>query len=208
MSKTRNPVQRGRPVNEQARHERMTQILDGARICFIGRGFHASSISEISATAGVSVANIYQYYPNKEALILALIEADLKRHHDMIVRFWAGDLGPAAVKGALNDIFLTKEGHDIAVLRVEIASEGARNPEVAAMLRRSEVGLIQVLQRSILAARDEGRVPRDIDPIAVGERLSLVFEGIMRLYVFSPSDGAILLDRYYSQVAESLHLTA
>ncbi|KAA0575172.1 TetR/AcrR family transcriptional regulator [Azospirillum sp. B21] len=208
MSTTKKPVQRGRPVNEQARQERMTQILDGARACFIARGFHASSTAEISAAAGVSVANIYQYYPNKEALIIALIEADLKRHHDMIVRFWANDLSVTAVKATLSDLFLTKEGHDLAVLRAEIASEGARNPDVAAMLRRSEAGLIQVLQRSILAARDEGRVPLHIDPIAVGERLSLAFEGIMRLYVFSPSDGAILLDRYYSQVADSLHLKA
>ncbi|MFC7557338.1 TetR/AcrR family transcriptional regulator [Pseudoroseomonas wenyumeiae] len=208
MSKTNKQVQRGRPVNEQARQERMAQILDGARTCFVARGFHASSIAEISAAAGVSVANIYQYYPNKEALITALIDVDLKRHFHLIVRFWETDLSWRAVKNALSDIFLTKEGHDIAVLRAEIASEAARNPEVAEMLRRAEAGFIAVLERSILAARDEGRVPHDIDPVVVGERLSIAFEGIMRFYVISPSEGEILLKRYYGQVADSLHLNA
>jgi AcrR family transcriptional regulator len=88
---------RGRPVNEQAREERMAQILDGARGCLVQRGFHASSIAEIGAAAGVSVANIYQYFPSKEALIAALIAVDLERHHSLIARFWKTDFSRAAI---------------------------------------------------------------------------------------------------------------
>lgn len=186
----------------------MAQVLDGARQCFVERGFHASSTAQISAAAGVSVANLYQYYPSKEALITALIEVDLKRHADMIVRFWATDLSPDAIKEALRDIFLSKEGHEVAVLRAEIASEGARNPEVADMLRRSEVHLVKILHRNIRAAQHDGRISPDIDPVAVGERLSLIFEGILRLYVFSPREGEHLLARYYAQLADALHMNA
>jgi AcrR family transcriptional regulator len=200
--------QRGRPVNEQARQDRIAQILDGARRCFVAAGFHASTTAQISAAAGVSVANLYQYYPTKEALITALIDLDLKRHASMIVRFWASDLSPDAIKEALGDIFLSKEGHDVAVLRAEIASEGARNPDVADMLRRSEVQLFALLNGNIRAAQQDGRISRNVDPIAVGERLALAFEGIMRLYVFSPDDGETLLARYYAQLAETLHLNA
>ena len=199
---------RGRPVNEKARQERMAQVLDGARRCFVERGFHASSTAQISAAAGVSVANLYQYYPTKEALITALIDLDLKRHANMIVRFWATDLSPRAIKEALGDIFLTKEGHEVAVLRAEIASEGARNSEVADLLRRSEVQLMALLNGHIRAAQQDGRISRGIDPVAVGERLALVFEGIMRLYVFAPDDGERLLARYYAQLADALHLNA
>ncbi|RXZ34432.1 TetR/AcrR family transcriptional regulator [Sphingomonas desiccabilis] len=203
-----NQPLRGRPVNEQARQERMAQVLDGARRCFVERGFHASSTAQISAAAGVSVANLYQYYPTKEALITALIDLDLKRHANMIVRFWATDLSPRAIKEALGDIFLTKEGHEVAVLRAEIASEGARNSEVADLLRRSEVQLFAFLNGNIRAAQQDGRISRNIDPGLVGERLALVFEGVMRLYVFSPDDGERLLARYYAQLADALHLNA
>lgn len=186
----------------------MARVLDGARRCFVERGFHASSTAQISAAAGVSVANLYQYYPTKEALVTALIDLDLKRHANMIVRFWASDLSPEAIKEALGDIFLSKEGHDVAVLRAEIASEGARNPEVADMLRRSETELVALLNGNIRAAQQDGRISRTLDPVVVGERLALVFEGIMRLYVFSPDDGQRLLARYYAQLADTLHLNA
>lgn len=197
---------RGRPVNEQAREERMAQILDGARACFVQRGFHASSISEISAAAGVSVANIYQYFPSKEALIAALIEVDLQRHHSLIARFWSTDFSRAAIEDILADIFLTPQGHAIAVLRAEIASEGARNPQIAELLRNAESSLIAAVHRGIRAAQEKGQVATGLDPDDVAERLSLVFEGLMRLYLFSPADGKKFIAQYYSQLADTLQL--
>jgi len=206
MKNTTTRTARGRPVNEQARGERTAQILDGARACFLQRGFHAASIAEISAAAGVSTANIYQYFPSKEALIVALIEVDLERHHQMITRFWNTDFSPAAIRDVLADIFLTPQGHAVAVLRAEIASEGARNPHVADLLRNAETGLLANVDRGIRAAQQSGRIPADLDPEAVAARLSLVFEGLMRLYVFSPTDGDKLIARYYGQLADALRL--
>ncbi|WP_312366920.1 TetR/AcrR family transcriptional regulator [Stenotrophomonas sp.] len=197
---------RGRPVNEDAREKRLTQILDGARTCFLQHGFHASSISEISAAAGVSVANIYQYFPGKDALISALIELDLQRHHSLISRFWGSDFSRKAIERLLADIFLTPEGHAVAVLRAEIASEGARNPRVAELLRDSEAGLISSVHGRIRDAQGKGLLSGELDPGAVTDRLSLVFEGLMRLYLFSPADGKHLIDQYYHQLADALRL--
>nr|WP_314540023.1 TetR/AcrR family transcriptional regulator [uncultured Massilia sp.] len=197
---------RGRPVNEQAREERMAQILDGARTCFVKRGFHASSIAEISAAAGVSVANIYQYFPSKDALIVALIEVDLQRHHGMIGRFWSTDFSLEAIGKVLAEIFLTAEGHAVAVLRAEIASEGARNSQVSALLRQAETGLLAAVQQRIHAAAAAGVIPGDLDPETVAARLALTFEGLMRLYLFSPSEGEKFIAEYHRQVADTLRL--
>lgn len=208
MKTSASKAPRGRPVNEQAREERMKQILAGARACFIQRGFHASSISEISASAGVSIANIYQYFPSKEALIVALIEVDLQRHHALISRFWNTDFSQAAIGEIMAEIFLTPEGHALAVLRAEIASEGARNPQVAALLRRSESELIEAVHGAIYTAQKKGQVSGDLAPEAIAERLSLVFEGLMRLYLFSPQNGEEFIAQYYAQVADALRLGA
>lgn len=208
MSTHKKTTSLGRPVNEQARQDRMTQILDGARRCFVERGFHASSTAQISAAAGVSVANLYQYYATKEVLISALVDVDLKRHGNLIVQLWATDLSPKAIRDMLGEIFLTEEGHQVAVLRAEIVSESARNKDVAHILRRSEITLMELLHYSICAAQADGRIASDLDPMQIAERLSLVFEGLMRLYVFSPEDGERLLERYYQQFAEILGLSA
>lgn len=197
---------RGRPVNERAREERMTKILDGARKCFVKRGFHASSISEISTAAEVSTANIYQYFPSKDALIIALIEVDLQRHHSLISKVWSTDYSSEAIENLMGDIFLTAEGHALAVLRAEIASEGARNSPVAALLQEAECSLMDNVRRNIRTAQEQGKISGDLDPNAIAERLSLVFEGLMRLYLFSPSDGEKLIQQYYDQFSSTLHL--
>lgn len=206
MKTSASKAPRGRPVNEQAREQRTRQILDGARSCFVQRGFHASAISEISAAAGVSIANIYQYFPSKEALIVALIEVDLQRHHALISRFWNTDFSQAAIRDIMAEIFLTPQGHALAVLRAEIASEGARNPQVAQLLRSSEEELVEAVLDGIRVAQKKGQVAPDIAPEAIAARLSLVFEGLMRLYLFSPQDGERFIAQYYAQVADTLRL--
>jgi len=198
--------QLGRPVNEGAREKRLMQILDGARKSFIHKGFHASSLSYISANAKVSVANIYQYFSCKEALILTLIELDLQRHQALIARFWNSDFSRRTVKELLADLFLKPEGHAVAVLRAEIASEGARNPHVAGLLRSHELGLLEMLRAGIRRAQKRGQITSGLDPEVVTDRLSLVFEGTMRLYLFSPDNGEELIDKYYRQFADALHL--
>jgi AcrR family transcriptional regulator len=40
--------------------DRRTQILDAALVCFAKRGFHQTSMHDISADAGISVGLIYR----------------------------------------------------------------------------------------------------------------------------------------------------
>jgi AcrR family transcriptional regulator len=49
-------------------------VLAAAAEVFEGEGFAAANVNKIAARAGVSVGSLYQYYPSKEALLVALIE--------------------------------------------------------------------------------------------------------------------------------------
>jgi AcrR family transcriptional regulator len=53
-------------------------VLAAAAEVFESDGFAAANVNRIAARAGVSVGSLYQYYPSKEALLVALIE----RHTD------------------------------------------------------------------------------------------------------------------------------
>jgi AcrR family transcriptional regulator len=55
-----------RPAGHQA-------LLAAASTQFADRGFHAVSIREIAAAAGVSLSALYHYYPSKQALLAALL---------------------------------------------------------------------------------------------------------------------------------------
>jgi AcrR family transcriptional regulator len=54
--------------------ERKEVIEDAAREFFIRQGFHATSMRDISKRAGVSLGNLYNYYPTKESIFESIID--------------------------------------------------------------------------------------------------------------------------------------
>ena len=63
-------------LTDQQQDERRSQILAAAYRCFTRDGFHRSSMQAICKEAGISPGGLYLYFPSKQALIGAMIEAD------------------------------------------------------------------------------------------------------------------------------------
>jgi AcrR family transcriptional regulator len=57
--------------------ERRAQLLDVARRVFGTSGFHAVSMETVAKEAGVTKPILYDHFPSKKELYLALIDADL-----------------------------------------------------------------------------------------------------------------------------------
>ena len=55
-------------------------------LCFAKRGFHQTSMHDISAEAGISVGLIYRYFKNKEEVIAALAAEHKKDIADLLER--------------------------------------------------------------------------------------------------------------------------
>jgi AcrR family transcriptional regulator len=60
--------------NRLPRHERRRQLLDAALEVFVTRGYHAAAMDEIAERAGVSKPVLYQHFPGKLELYLALLD--------------------------------------------------------------------------------------------------------------------------------------
>ena len=56
------------------RTERRRQLLDAAMEVFVARGYHAAAMDEIAERAGVSKPVLYQHFPGKQDLYLALLD--------------------------------------------------------------------------------------------------------------------------------------
>jgi AcrR family transcriptional regulator len=62
-----------RRVPQQARgHARVTRILDAAAEVFAEEGYDAATTNHIAARANTSVGSIYQFFPDKQAILVAL----------------------------------------------------------------------------------------------------------------------------------------
>lgn len=49
-------------------------VLEAAARVLVERGYEGATTNHIAEVAGVSIGSIYQYFPNKEALVRALLE--------------------------------------------------------------------------------------------------------------------------------------
>jgi AcrR family transcriptional regulator len=185
---------RGRPVNEAARADRTAQILAGARRCFIEHGFHASAVTKISETAGVSVANIYQYFPNKDALIEALIQEDIERELEFIRLIEMSGLSTDAMRPILAPYFETGIGREVAILASEMVSEASRNPKIAMMQAVALDQAKAAIARAVEREQRAGRINCAVSPDCAASMICLIFDSMTRRLIYTPTPGHELLD--------------
>ena len=57
------------------RPARRAQLLEAARVVFVQEGFHAAGMDDIADKAGVSKPVLYQHFPSKRELYLALLDS-------------------------------------------------------------------------------------------------------------------------------------
>src|SRR5512142_3071084 len=73
MAATSGTHTAGRPVR-LPRSARRKQLLAAAQEVFVAQGYHAAAMDDIADRAGVSKPVLYQHFPGKLELYLALLE--------------------------------------------------------------------------------------------------------------------------------------
>lgn len=77
---TQQPLARGR----LSRSARRVQLLGAAREVFVANGYHAAAMDDIAERAGVSKPVLYQHFPGKRDLYLALLDAHTQQLVDTV----------------------------------------------------------------------------------------------------------------------------
>ena len=147
-------------MNRADRNEqRIAQILQAALQCFLVKGFHQTSMRDIAQAAGVSLGNLYNHFPGKEAIILAVAVAESEELAPLLQRLAASDGERTQVMAFLQDFHALCRQPEWATLAVEVLAESARNPAVAeafaANRRQLQATLAEALQQ--MAQRERRR---------------------------------------------------
>ena len=139
----------GAAVTSRAEARTLAQrerILEAAQQCFIDRGFHAAGMAAIAESAGMSQGLIYRYFKGKNAIIVAIIERQLKLLRDEIAML-DGDVDLAArlAQGYGGCAAGGSRGLSPALI-LEMSAEATRDPRIAGALAdfdaalRAEIG--------------------------------------------------------------------
>lgn len=67
------------PLRDALKEVYRTAIIDAARQVFVASGFDDARVADTADMAGVSVGTLYNYFPNKDALICAVAQIDIQK---------------------------------------------------------------------------------------------------------------------------------
>ena len=157
-----------RPLSSKGRQTRQS-IEDAARKLFGERGFHGTTLADITAAAGRSPAAFYRYFDDKEDLLAVLAESFLQEVVELPKIPDDSDFFVSAV-GLYWDRFKPNIGIMVAVDQL-----AAAEPRFALLQKRFRQFGIDIVGASVRRAQQQGyAVELDADHIALA--IALLFE--------------------------------
>lgn len=182
----------------------MRKILDAARLCFRRDGFHKASTAEISRTAGVSIANLYQYFPSKDDLIIAIVEEDHSIDLGLIAEIERSDSLVEGMADAIASALASPSMINSVQLHTEILAEAARNPRVAAILKRTEDEVATAVAAVVAAGQKTGQITVKLEPAQLTELLLSFIQFLFDRSVLLAGAAAPTRDSVHAQLRHIL----
>jgi len=131
---------RKQPV--QARSKKTVEIiLDAAARVFAEKGFSGGTTNHIALRAGVSIGSLYQYFPNKDSILVGLLERHLAEgliHIEKLVsRVSTGRENPGRLVREIIQTMISEQLIDPHLHRVLLEAT-FRSPPVLRRKKRSD----------------------------------------------------------------------
>jgi AcrR family transcriptional regulator len=139
----------GRPVR-LPRSARRKQLLAAAQEVFVAQGYHAAAMDDIAERAGVSKPVLYQHFPGKLDLYLALLDT----HCDAIIdrvrsAMTATNDNKQRVSGAVSAYFDFVD-HESEAFRLVFESDLRNEPAVRERVVKVERGCAEAITETIM----------------------------------------------------------
>jgi AcrR family transcriptional regulator len=112
------------------RSERRAQLLESALEVFVAQGFHAAAMDDIAERAGVSKPVLYQHFPGKLDLYLALLDASCAAIVDNCRQALASTHDNKQRVAATMDVFYEYVAGDNGAFRLVFESDLNNEPAV------------------------------------------------------------------------------
>lgn len=133
---------------KQTRAELTRQrVLEAAAHIFAEHGYSAGTTNRIAERAGVSIGSLYQYYPNKDAILVELMTEHVEAGMTSTRRHLACGLPESLADTLRLFVRATIENHrDRPDLHRVLFEQAPRPPEFLAMLHEAESTIVALTQ--------------------------------------------------------------
>ena len=159
--------------------DRREQILRASMACFAKRGFHQTSMHDISAEAGISVGLIYRYFENKDAVISAMADEHKRDIHEVLE---GARLAPT-LREAFEIIFTwhccENSPQVVTAFVIDLFAEAGRNPGVANLVRDVARTAMDGVTDLIARSPEAAQLPHELEPRDVAEMIFALNDGML-----------------------------
>src|SRR5687768_14649072 len=135
-------------------------ILEATTRVLVKQGFDNLSTNAVAAAAGVSIGSLYQYFPNKEALVSALIDRHVEEMNTAILaeltrvaKLPLAEAARAVIELTIHAHAINPELHRVLTEQVPRIGKLARLRELDEICHRMVAGLLAARKHE-LAIRD------------------------------------------------------
>lgn len=140
----------GRPTR-LPRSARRKQLLAAAQDVFVAQGYHAAAMDDIAERAGVSKPVLYQHFPGKLELYLALLDTHCDAFAERIREaMTATSENKERVRGAMHAYF-EFVSHESEAFRLVFESDLRNESAVRARVDRMERLSVEAITETIMA---------------------------------------------------------
>ena len=180
-------------IAEQARAARRAQIIAAALACFARAGYHATTMADVAAQAGVSKGTPYLYFESKEALFIALLEEWDCGLADRVNAAIAGlpEAGRRSPRQVLHAVAAAVAGHvleetETCRVLMEARALAAHEPAIAAAVRNADTRAHQQLEGLFAAGIEAEEWPAGTDPALAARLFTAGLYGLMAQWHLAP----------------------
>ncbi|MBV2358542.1 TetR/AcrR family transcriptional regulator [Thalassococcus sp. CAU 1522] len=142
-------------------------ILRTAARIFAAEGYGRASMAAVARACGISKANIYHYYPGKEALLFDILDNHLSALRDRVCGLAFSGADPAAqLRAIMTELLLAYEGAD-AEHAVQLNAIAALPENQQEVLRGYQRDLVRFVRARISALVPPGTDRTDVHSLTM-----------------------------------------
>lgn len=151
-----SPVSPRKSPRQERSRRTVERILDAAARIFHEQGYAGATTNDIADEAEVSVGSLYQYFPNKDALLVALTKRHIECATTGLADLLRGLSSEAGIDIILRSVvdFLVEQ-HELDELHLIVMHRAPRTHEINLELERTRSQLVDLTSQLLMPRIDD-----------------------------------------------------